>query len=148
MISESVSHLVLNAQNIMSIKLFVFLCLLSVALAGFLPYYQPSIVKYIQPAIQAAPEAPANYEFSYEVNEPSTGDVKNQQESAKNGAISGVYSLNDADGFKRTVKYTADDVNGFRADVQRTPLANAPGPIIIKKIIAVPSYNPWAYQAW
>lgn len=120
---------------------------MSVALAGFLPYHQATIVKYVQPAAPA-PEAPANYDFNYEVNEPSTGDVKKQQESAKNGAISGFYSLNDADGFKRTVHYTADDVNGFQADVQREPLVKAPAPIIIKKIIAAPAHNPWAYQAW
>lgn len=119
----------------MAFKVFVFLCTVSVALAGFLPYYaQPTIVKTILTA--PAQEAPANYGFNYDVSDHHTGDVHSQQESAKNGAVSGSYQLNDADGFRRTVDYTADDVNGFRANVRREPLVAAP--TIIKKFIAQP----------
>lgn len=94
----------------MSFKLFIFFCLVSVTLAGLLRHDEPDH------------EEPANYKFSYEVNEPSTGDIKKQHEEAKNGAISGYYTVNDADGFKRIVHYTADDENGFQADVKREPL--------------------------
>lgn len=129
----------------MSIKLIIFSCFLSVAFAGLLPYYsQPTIIK----TIHAAPaEAPATYDFQYDVNDHSTGDVKAQRESAKNGAISGSYQLNDADGFLRIVDYTADDIHGFQANVRREPL--------IKKVIVAPAHNawqpaahnPWAYRA-
>ena len=54
---------------------------------------QPAIIKKV---IQA--EAPANYEFNYEVHDTNTGDIKRQQEKAENGIISGQYSLLDADG--------------------------------------------------
>lgn len=112
----------------MAFKVFVFLCAVSTAFAGFLPYYQPTVVK----TIVAAPEAPANYGFNYGVNDQHTGDVHSQQEWAKDGAVSGSYQLNDADGFRRTVDYTADDVNGFQATVRREPLT------VVKKIIAQP----------
>lgn len=144
-------------------KLIAFSCFVSVAFGGFVSYYpQPTIIKQIQPSpiivkkiIQAQPEAPANYEFNYEVNEPSTGDNKAQQESAKDGVIKGSYQLDDADGFRRIVDYTADDQNGFQATVRREPLHQQTiikkivQPAIIKKII-VPASNPWqqAYQPW
>jgi Insect cuticle protein len=105
----------------MSIKLFIFSCLLSIASAGILSHDQPAIIKYLK-VVKAEPEEPANYEFNYEVNEASTGDVKKQHETAKNGAISGYYTVNDADGFKRIVHYTADDEHGFQADIKREPL--------------------------
>jgi hypothetical protein len=92
-------------------KLFIAFCLVSLALA-----IPPPASRHHEP------EEPANYQFSYEVNEPSTGDIKKQHEEAKNGAISGYYTLNDADGYKRIVHYTADDEHGFQADVKREPL--------------------------
>ena len=48
-------------------------------------------------------EAPANYNFNYEVHDTHTGDIKRQHEVAKDGAISGEYSLFDADGYRRVV---------------------------------------------
>ncbi|CAO1354217.1 unnamed protein product [Diamesa hyperborea] len=115
----------------MSAKFIVFFALVAVASAGI-------IVK------QA--EAPANYDFNYAVNEPTTGDVKSQRESAQNDVIHGSYQLNDADGFLRIVEYTADDVNGFQANVRREPLNIKhiqPVTKIIKKIIAQPQAGPW-----
>ncbi|CAO1352346.1 unnamed protein product [Diamesa tonsa] len=139
----------------MSAKVIVFFAFVAVASAGILQggYYQPqqTIIKQIQPTIvkqlvHAAPEAPANYEFNYAVNEASTGDVHSQQEKAENGVIRGSYQMNDADGFLRTVDYTADDVNGFQANVRREPLNIKhiqPVTKIIKKIIAQPQAGPW-----
>lgn len=63
--------------------------------------------------------APANYEFRYEVNDETTGDIKHHEEKAVEGKITGEYALLDADGMTRIVKYTADDENGFLADVTR-----------------------------
>jgi hypothetical protein len=86
------------------------------------PAWQPAPAPAWQPAPSHGwkePEAPANYEFNYEVHDEHTGDIKRQQEHAQNGVIKGQYSLYDADGFRRVVTYTADDHNGFVADVQR-----------------------------
>lgn len=51
-----------------------------------------------------------------------TGDAKNQQETRNGDVVQGRYSLIDADGYRRTVDYTADPVNGFNAIVNREPL--------------------------
>ena len=98
----------------MSTKLFIFSCVLSFA-----------FVASLEVKADEEKDEPANYVFNYAVNEPLTDDVKNHEESAKDGAVSGFYSLIDADGFKRIVHYIADDVNGFQADVKREPLVKA-----------------------
>lgn len=91
-------------------KLIVFFALIALSQAGVLEYAQPTIIKQFQPAIikkVVEAEAPANYQFQYEVNDATTGDVKSQQEKAENGAIRGSYQLNDADGFVRIVSTMA-----------------------------------------
>ncbi|XP_055377287.1 cuticle protein 7-like [Condylostylus longicornis] len=69
--------------------------------------------------------APQPYDFKYGVHDSHTGDVKDQHESSDgHGNVHGSYSLVDADGFKRTVKYSADPHNGFNAEVHREPLGH------------------------
>ena len=63
------------------------------------------------------------YNFAYEVEDKHSGDSKSQVESRDGDVVHGEYSLTDADGFRRTVKYTADDVNGFNAVVHREPIS-------------------------
>ncbi|ROV56171.1 chitin-binding domain-containing protein, partial [Limosilactobacillus reuteri] len=60
-----------------------------------------------------------SYNFRYGVNDPNTGDSKFQQESLFNGVVHGSYSLAEPDGTIRKVTYTADDLNGFRATVEK-----------------------------
>lgn len=61
--------------------------------------------------------AEPNYNFAYEVNDPSSGDIKNQHESRRGDAVLGQYSLIQPDGVRRTVEYRADDHSGFHATV-------------------------------
>lgn len=92
-------------------KLIVFLAFVALSNAGVLEYGQPTIIKQFQPAIikkVVEAEAPANYQFNYEVNDATTGDVHSQHEKAENGAIKGSYQLNDADGFVRIVSYISN----------------------------------------
>ena len=51
--------------------------------------------------------------------------------------------MNDADGFLRIVDYTADDVNGFQANVRREPLNVKVVHKVIQKVIAQPQAAPW-----
>ncbi|CAO1326050.1 unnamed protein product [Diamesa serratosioi] len=115
----------------MSAKFIVFFALVAVASAGV-------IVKQIVNA-----EAPANYDFNYAIDEALTGDVHSQHETAENGVIHGSYRLNDADGFLRVVEYTADDVNGFQANVRREPMNVKVVHKVIQKVIAQPQAGPW-----
>lgn len=100
-------------------------------------YHSAPIVKHVEY------EAPAHYDFSYSVHDDHTGDIKSQHESRKDDAVQGSYSLIDADGFQRTVEYTADDHNGFNAVVHREPLGHkvvAP----VAKVISAPVYKQYA----
>ncbi|XP_053602884.1 uncharacterized protein LOC128670892 [Plodia interpunctella] len=63
---------------------------------------------------------PAKYEFEYKVHDPHTHDVKQQHETRDGHSVHGVYSLHEADGSIRTVKYSADKKTGFQADVQHS----------------------------
>ncbi|XP_017032714.1 cuticle protein 19.8 [Drosophila kikkawai] len=90
------------------------------------------VVKTVAPVAVAAPvlkqveyESSPRYDFSYGVHDSITGDIKSQVETRDGGNVVGSYSVLDADGFKRTVTYTADDINGFNAVVQREPVVAA-----------------------
>ncbi|XP_022217981.2 cuticle protein 18.6 [Drosophila obscura] len=74
------------------------------------------------------------YNFAYDVQDALSGDSKSQSESRDGDVVQGEYSLDDADGFRRTVKYTADSVNGFNAVVHREPLAH-----VHHKVVAAPA---------
>ncbi|KAF9415122.1 hypothetical protein HW555_007156 [Spodoptera exigua] len=75
--------------------------------------------------------------FAYDVADPNTGDVKSQVETRVGGNVAGQYSLLDADGTKRTVDYTADDVNGFNAVVRKDPAVVAAAPAVVAAAPAV-----------
>jgi lipopolysaccharide export LptBFGC system permease protein LptF len=101
-------------------------------------YKQPAIVKQVA----YAAEAPANYEFNYDVHDTHTGDIKQQNEKAINGVITGQYSLIEPDGNRRIVDYTADDIHGFQANVRREPagVKVVQPAIAVQKVIAQPAY--------
>lgn len=117
----------------MSSKIILLLGLAAIANAGV---FAPTAY-YAAPTIINA-EQPANYQFQYNINDGLTGDFKSQSERADNGAVSGSYQLIDADGYLRVVDYTADDINGFQANVRREPLAKQliAQPILAKYVTA------------
>lgn len=61
------------------------------------------------------------YSYSYDVEDPYTGDSKSQVEHRDGDVVKGQYSLLDSDGTRRIVDYTADPINGFNAIVSKTP---------------------------
>ena len=124
--------------NFQFIALFAILAAATAAPQYYQPgheSYQPTHVKNVEYA-----DEPANYEFNYSVHDEHSGDIKQQQESAKDGVISGQYSLIDADGFRRIVDYTADDHHGFNAQVRREPIEGFKAPVV-HKVIAQPQYH-------
>ncbi|KAF5297637.1 hypothetical protein FQA39_LY11968 [Lamprigera yunnana] len=66
------------------------------------------------------------YEFNYQVADHHTYDQKSQHEVRDGDSVHGEYSLVEPDGTTRTVKYTADDKNGFNAEVIRSGHAAHP----------------------
>lgn len=79
------------------------------------------------------------YTFAYDVNDALTGDSKSQIESRNGDLVQGQYSLNDPDGTRRTVDYTADAVNGFNAVVTKSALVNAVPARIAAPVVAAPA---------
>lgn len=63
--------------------------------------------------------APAHYEYKYGVNDPHTKDNKEAWETREGDVVKGSYSLDEPDGSKRIVDYTADKHNGFSAVVKK-----------------------------
>ncbi|KAH8271390.1 hypothetical protein KR018_008239, partial [Drosophila ironensis] len=132
---------------------FVFaLAFVAVASAGYAPIAAPQVY-HAAPAVAAyaAPVAVAQkvvvkaaeeydphpqYRFSYGVDDKLTGDNKGQVEERDGDVVRGEYSLIDADGYKRTVQYTADPINGFNAVVNREPLVKAVAVAPVVKTVA------------
>lgn len=57
------------------------------------------------------------YRFSYAVKDGISGDDFSHTQNQENGAVHGSYKVHLPDGRVQVVKYTADDVHGYRADV-------------------------------
>ncbi|KAG8237003.1 hypothetical protein J437_LFUL017419 [Ladona fulva] len=68
------------------------------------------------------------YKFNYGVNDPHTGDIKNQWEERDGDVVKGSYSFHESDGTVRTVHYTADKHNGFNAVVHRSGVSHHASP--------------------
>lgn len=54
------------------------------------------------------------------VNDPLTGDIKQQREERDGDVVKGEYSLVEPDGNVRTVRYYADWETGFHAEVSNS----------------------------
>ncbi|TMW44393.1 hypothetical protein DOY81_010530, partial [Sarcophaga bullata] len=140
----------------MAFKFIFALSFVAFASAGYIP---ASHVYHAGPVatVHAAPVAVAEkvvvkseeydphpqYKFSYGVEDQLTGDSKSQVEERDGDVVRGEYSLIDADGYKRTVQYTADPINGFNAVVNREPLAvkSIVAPTVVKTVAPVAQYS-------
>ncbi|ALC47363.1 Ccp84Ad [Drosophila busckii] len=129
----------------MAFKFVFALAFVAVASAGYVPeaYHAAApVATYGAPiavaqkvVVKAAEEYDPHpqYRFSYGVDDKLTGDNKEQVEERDGDVVRGQYSLIDADGYKRTVQYTADPINGFNAVVNREPLGH-----VVKTVAAAP----------
>ncbi|XP_017778985.1 PREDICTED: larval cuticle protein A2B-like, partial [Nicrophorus vespilloides] len=78
--------------------------------------YTTPVYKTVQKKVY--PDTYAQYSYGYGVQDPSTGDYKNQHEERDGDVVRGYYSLVQPDGVTRIVHYTADALHGFRAHVE------------------------------
>uniref|UniRef100_A0A1I8MK73 Cuticle protein n=1 Tax=Musca domestica TaxID=7370 RepID=A0A1I8MK73_MUSDO len=139
----------------MAFKFVSLFALLAVASAGIVPAAQvyhaapAAVVKTVAPAVHvhAQPilakaddeyDPHPQYKYGYDVQDAVSGDSKSQVEERDGDVVRGEYSLIDADGFKRTVQYTADPVNGFNAVVNREPLVAKAA--VVKTVAPVAHY--------
>lgn len=66
-------------------------------------------------------ESNPSYQFGFDVKDDEYTNYQNRKEVRDGNVIKGSYSVVDSDGFIRTVTYTADPKEGFKADVVREP---------------------------
>ena len=66
------------------------------------------------------------YKFEYGVKDPKTKDHHSQWEHRDGDKVHGEYTLDEADGTKRIVKYSSDKHGGFTAHVERVGHAHHP----------------------
>ncbi|EDV93734.1 pupal cuticle protein Edg-84A [Drosophila grimshawi] len=111
-------------------KIFLFATLIAVSSAGLLPNRAVSS----EDTFDAHPR----YSFGYDVQDAVSGDVKSQKETRDGDMVKGQYSLNDADGYRRIVDYTADAKHGFSAVVRREPLSAAALVPVVAKQVKIP----------
>ncbi|GJQ80887.1 hypothetical protein Trydic_g14144 [Trypoxylus dichotomus] len=94
----------------------------------------PVYVKHVEQHVEEE-HGPAEYQFHYAVEDKHTGDIKSQKEVRHGDQVQGEYSLKEADGTVRIVKYTADKKSGFNAVVIRQ--GHAAHPQVIHKEVQV-----------
>ncbi|XP_017064122.1 larval cuticle protein A2B [Drosophila eugracilis] len=148
----------------MAFKFVALFALIAAASAGVLPAAQvyhaaTPVATYAGPAPAAVLKTVAHpvlakadeeydphpqYKYAYDVQDSLSGDSKSQVEERDGDVVRGEYSLIDSDGFKRTVQYTADPINGFNAVVNREPLVKT----VVKAVAPVaPVYASYAAPA-
>ncbi|XP_050540720.1 cuticle protein 8 isoform X1 [Daktulosphaira vitifoliae] len=81
------------------------------------PAYKPNK----QEEEEADNDPNAQYQFSFDISDDESTNYHNRKETRDGQKISGSYSVVDSDGFIRTVTYTADPEEGFKAEVSREP---------------------------
>ncbi|XP_055923492.1 cuticle protein-like [Eupeodes corollae] len=139
----------------MAFKFVVAFALVAVASAGYVPQPQVYHAAPVAHNVAVAHEPQhiltksveeydhhPQYNVAYNVHDSITGDVKSQSESRDGDVVNGEYSLVDADGYKRTVSYSADAEHGFNAVVNRVPLHGAAdgshaAPAVVKHLTPV-----------
>lgn len=111
--------------------LFAAACI-AVARAGVVPVAAPLAAVAQVEEYDPHPQ----YTYGYDVKDALSGDDKTQVETRDGDIVQGQYSLNDADGYRRIVDYTADPINGFNAVVRREPLVAA---VAAPAVVAAPA---------
>ncbi|KAH8416984.1 hypothetical protein KR222_006827, partial [Zaprionus bogoriensis] len=129
----------------------LFAACIAVASAGVVPVATPLAAVAQVEEYDPHPQ----YTYGYDVKDALSGDSKTQVEIRDGDIVQGQYSLNDADGYRRIVDYTADPINGFNAVVRREPLVAAvaaapavvaaPAPVVRAAPVAVAA--PLTYAA-
>jgi hypothetical protein len=142
--------------NFAGFQLILLAAIVAVAKAGYVaqPYAAYAAAPVAKYAAVDDYDPNPQYQFAYSVQDSLTGDAKDQHETRNGDTVQGSYSLVDADGYKRTVDYTADPHNGFNAVVRREPLGHVVKAVPVAKyvapvakVVAPLAYAPQAYAA-
>ncbi|CAG9793416.1 unnamed protein product [Diatraea saccharalis] len=91
------------------------------------------------------PPAAIQYKYSYDIQDPTTGDTKTQHEVRQGNIVTGQYSVVDPDGTKRIVDYNVHPRKGFSAVVHTEPATSQRSPTPVKNYV-IQVNNPQKYQ--
>ena len=110
--------------------------------------FQVSLVLCVAPAVfgiivRDPPPSPNDYKYSYNIEDPTTGDSKSQHEVRQGDVVTGAYTVLGPDGTKRTVEYTADAKHGFKAVLTEDPVSS---PLVNQPPVPQQNYNTIQYQ--
>lgn len=97
-------------------------------------FYDPILTNVL--SVISIPKPNPSYQFGFDVKDDEFTNYQNRKESRDGNVIKGSYSVVDSDGFIRTVSYTADPKEGFKAEVVREPTD-----IVIKVPTPAPQTN-------
>ncbi|KAL1455745.1 hypothetical protein WDU94_009815 [Cyamophila willieti] len=105
---------------------------------------------YKQEPAQPAEEYDPNpqYQFGFDIHDDENTNYHNRKEQREGDKITGSYSVVDSDGFIRTVTYTADPKEGFKAEVSREPTdirvkIPTPAPVTPQQYKLAPAPSPY-----
>ncbi|XP_075170537.1 larval cuticle protein A2B-like [Haematobia irritans] len=115
----------------MAYKLLITFALVAAASAAVIVPSAPVLAKTVE--LEEYDPHP-QYKYGYDVQDSLSGDNKGHVEERDGDIVRGEYSLIDSDGFKRTVTYVADPINGFNAVVRRDPLVAA-APLVAEPVV-------------
>jgi hypothetical protein len=79
------------------------------------------------------------------VHDEKTGDIKHQKESRHGDQVQGEYSFIEADGHRRTVKYSSDKHTGFIAHVEREEVKGYQAPVYHQQAHQGNAHNNYRY---
>lgn len=109
--------------------------------AGNIPVAAPLVAEPVLGRLEEFDPLP-QYRFGYDVADSLTGDYKSQTEQRDGSLVRGQYSLLEADGSRRVVDYSADDVNGFNAVVRNEKFVVAEPAVVPARYAAAPVAAP------
>jgi hypothetical protein len=101
------------------LQLLLLTTVLAVGARSDLLFASPGLIGEKSSNAIADYDANPQYSFTYRVTDVETGDSKAQEERRNGDSVEGSYSIVEPDGSIRTVRYSADPVNGFNAVVER-----------------------------
>lgn len=86
-----------------------------------------------------------HYKFSYAVRDGRSGDDFSHTQKQENGAVHGSYKVQLPDGRVQVVKYTADDIHGYRAEVSYEKVSHAQETLVQPQQTPPVQYQPHVF---
>ncbi|CAH0402386.1 unnamed protein product [Chilo suppressalis] len=108
----------------------------------FTVFAMPAVIGII---VTDPPPLAIQYKYSYDIQDPTTGDTKSQHEVRQGNIVTGQYSVVEPDGTKRIVDYNVHPRKGFTAVVHTEPAVTQRTPAPVNNYV-IPTNNRQAFE--